>query len=84
MDTSEFEAIFLGQEAIVSIDEKGSLVSIKLKLFPHIPVEISEEHKRELEEQYEDDIVAVLRENYQDGDSQENHIRTESDKGNFV
>lgn len=84
MDTSEFENKFLGQNAIISIDSQGTLVSIKLKHFPNLVVEISTEYKRELEIEYEADIAEVLRENYRDFQYCENHIKFESDKSKFI
>ena len=84
MDTSEFESKFLGQPAIVSIDEKGTLVSIQLKYFPIMKIELSEEYKKELEIEYEAEILEVLRENYRDAQEQKDHTRLESDKGKFI
>lgn len=84
METSEFEALFLGQLAIIEIDSEGKLVSIKLKYFPNHILELSEEFKKRLELDYEKEIKSVLKENYQDGEAQEEHIKTESDKGKFI
>ncbi len=84
MDTSEFENTFLGQPAIISINGMGDIVGIKLKMFPNVPIQISDQYRLELEKEYEDDIREVLKENYQDAKDQEDHIRLESDKGKFV
>lgn len=84
MDTSEFEALFLGQSATISINNQGSLVSIKLKFFPNTNIEISDEYRKELEIEYEKQIYEVMRENYIDFQEQEKHIKIESDKGKFI
>lgn len=84
MDTSEFEALFLGQLAIVSVDNQGLLVSIKLKHFPTANIEMSDDYRAKLEIEYEEQIAEVLRENYRDAQEQDKHIKIESDKGKFV
>lgn len=65
MDTSEFEALFLGQQATISINSEGKLVSIKLNLFPTANIDISDEYRKELEIEYKVQIAEVLQENYQ-------------------
>ncbi len=83
-DINEFEDNFLGQPALISIDMNGNLVGITLKHFPKMKIQISDEHKKELEKQYEDSILAVLMENKQDAEEFDRHMSVESDKGKFI
>ncbi len=84
MDTSIFEDKFLGQDAAIEITSQGMLVSITLKYFPNVPIELSERYKKELEQVYKEQIKKVLQENERDAIEWEKHIRLESDRKNFI